>query len=48
MVLTKNFKNVIIKLIRKNYLAITIIKRQDPRLLEEVGDLIDSKSTLTA
>jgi len=47
MVLTNNFKNVIIILIRKNYLAI-IIKRQDPRLLEEVGDMIDSKSTLTA
>jgi Iap family predicted aminopeptidase len=47
MVLTNNFKNVIINLIRKNCLAI-IIKRQDPRLLQEVGDLIDAKSTLTA
>ncbi len=47
MVLTNNFKNVIITLTRKNYLAI-IIKRQYPLLLEEVGDMIDSKSTLTA
>ena len=45
MVLTNNFKNVIMKLIRENYLA---IKRQYPRLLQEVGDMIYSKSALTA